>query len=240
MNCRSAESLFSSFVEDEISQHERRAFEAHLMQCRKCSIGLRELRATMRVLRQDLAHVATSPHFEEDLMARIRSGEALRPSVGDWVRGLLAPSRLKPVFMAGAGVCAIWIAVMTWPLGRPAPAPPAPPTVAVAPPSAPPTVAAAHPSASVSPGPEASAPESSPMTSRPSRVAGAPAASLVVSAAQASPAFTDSIVDSQMPEQLYRDEVINDQFYLDRGQSQQGPAIVPVNSRGDDGVHITF
>ena len=31
MNCRSAESLFSSYVEDEISQEERRNLESHLM-----------------------------------------------------------------------------------------------------------------------------------------------------------------------------------------------------------------
>ena len=31
MNCRSAESLFSSYVEDEISQEERRNLESHLV-----------------------------------------------------------------------------------------------------------------------------------------------------------------------------------------------------------------
>ncbi len=43
-----------------------------------------------------------------------------------------------------------------------------------------------------------------------------------------------------MPEQRYLDEVINDQFYLDRGRDGQNPAIVPVNENANDGVYITF
>ena len=50
MNCRSAESLFSSYLEDEISQEERRNVESHLMGCRRCSLAMREVRATMSML----------------------------------------------------------------------------------------------------------------------------------------------------------------------------------------------
>src|SRR5262249_43440708 len=92
MNCRSAESLFSSYIEDEISQEERRHLEAHLMGCRRCSLAIREVRATLSMLeRMPLAE--PSAHFDEDVYARIRSGEGLRPTVRDMILELLAPLR---------------------------------------------------------------------------------------------------------------------------------------------------
>ncbi|HZE18900.1 MAG TPA: zf-HC2 domain-containing protein, partial [Candidatus Angelobacter sp.] len=63
MNCRSVESLFSSYVEDEISQEERRHLEAHLMGCRRCSLAMREVRATMSLLEQ-MPAIAPSQNFD--------------------------------------------------------------------------------------------------------------------------------------------------------------------------------
>ncbi|HEY6221162.1 MAG TPA: zf-HC2 domain-containing protein, partial [Candidatus Eisenbacteria bacterium] len=110
MNCRSAEPLLSAFLEDDLSQKERRSLEAHLLACRRCSLAVRELRATLELV-QNVPFMETSPHFEEDLLARIRSGEALRPTVVEWLKGLLEPARLRPIFLAGAGACAVWIGI---------------------------------------------------------------------------------------------------------------------------------
>ncbi|MBI4364040.1 MAG: zf-HC2 domain-containing protein [Candidatus Latescibacteria bacterium] len=230
MNCRSAESLFSSFVEDEISQEERRALEAHLMRCRRCSLGVREVRATMSLL-QGMPQVAPGSHFDEDLYARIRSGEGLRPSVRDVMREIFAPARLRPAFMAGAAVCAVWIAVTLSPFGKG---------------SAP--VRGTEPRTAVNPVPdtgpgvnEIQAPATAPeipagrVASRP------PAASSVVASVPVRAAATrDSIVDLRIPEQGYKDEIINDQFYLERGLEGQDPAVVPVNTSSDDDVYIVF
>ena len=50
MNCRSAESLFSAFLDDELNQKERRGLEAHLLSCKRCSMSVRELRASLQLL----------------------------------------------------------------------------------------------------------------------------------------------------------------------------------------------
>src|SRR5258707_4504107 len=106
MNCRSAEPLFSSYIEDEISQEERRNLEAHFMGCRRCSVALRDLRATMTLVQREVPLVSSSAHFEEDVYAKIRSGEWLRPSASELVREHLLPIRLRPAVMAGLGVFA--------------------------------------------------------------------------------------------------------------------------------------
>jgi hypothetical protein len=64
--------------------------------------------------------------------------------------------------------------------------------------------------------------------------------SVVASASQPGPAGRDSIVDGRVPTQRYTDEIINDQFYLERGGQGQDPSIVPVNETQDDGVYIVF
>jgi len=118
MNCRSAEPLFSSYIEDEISQEERRNLEAHFMGCRRCSVALRDLRATMTLVQREVPLVSTSAHFEEDVYAKIRSGEGLRPSAWELVRELLLPIRLRPAVMAGLGVSAVAVALTFSPVGQ--------------------------------------------------------------------------------------------------------------------------
>src|SRR6185295_8828747 len=61
--------------------------------------------------------------------------------------------------------------------------------------------------------------------------------SVVASAPRAAAAVQDSIVDGSAPVQRYNDEIINDQFYLDRGRPGQDPSVVPVNATQDDGVY---
>ncbi len=238
MNCRSVESLFSSYVEDEISQEERRNLEAHLMGCRRCSLALREVRATMSMLER-MPVVEPSAHFDEDIYAKIRSGEGLRPGVREMILELLSPLRLRPLPMAGAGAAAVVVAFLLSPVGqgllRPAPAL---------------TVASRSqaPAAGVTPGPSSGtissqsptlAQGNTPSVPSPEAVSGG-ASSVVASAARTGTAGRDSIVDGRVPSQRYTDEIINDQFYLERGGQAQDPSIVPVNATQDDGVYIVF
>jgi len=240
MNCRSAESLFSSYVEDEISQEERRNVESHIMGCRRCSLALREVRATMSML-ASIPEVEVQPraHFDEDVYSRIRSGEGLRPTAVEWLRELLVPARLRPVFMAGAGVCAVAIATLVSPFGQ----------------------SLLHPAAvnsSIVARPEATATESSPRGAAPGAGITAPATTLVqtaptpgpaprertssviAAASQQNPAGGDSIVDGRIDRPRYDDQIINDTFYLERGSQGQNPAIVPVNETQGDGVYVIF
>ncbi|HEY2925107.1 MAG TPA: zf-HC2 domain-containing protein [Candidatus Eisenbacteria bacterium] len=237
MNCRSVESLFSSYIEDEISQEERRTLEAHLMGCRRCSLAMREVRATMSLLER-MPEVAPSAHFDEDVFARIRSGEGLRPSAAELIRELLVPARLRPVFMAGAGVCAVFLAVLVSPVGNDwlrsnhtappssASRPQEPATVAQVAPDV------SSPSASISTEPSVPSPgRATPAQRR---------TSVVASASEPTSAGRDSIVDGGIPRQLYNDEIINDQFYIERGRQGQDPTVVPVSGTADDGVYIVF
>ena len=240
MNCRSAESYFSSYIEDEISQEERRGLEAHLMGCRRCSLAMRETRSMVSLL-EGMPEVTPSSHFDEDLFARIRSGEGLRPSAVEMIRELLSPARFRPLYLAGAGACAVLLAFVVSPLGHGL----LRATVSTQPMSA----AAPQIRPSGSPVAPLAVPAPTAIAERPttgSSVTGSGgtpsrrAASVVASAAQTAPSDRDSIVDERIPRQRYTDEIINDQFYLERGREGQDPAAVPVNESSDDGVYIIF
>jgi len=233
MNCRSAEALFSSYIEDEISQVERRNLEAHLMGCRRCSVAMRDVRATMTILER-MPLVVPSAHFDEDVYAKIRSGEGLSPSFAEWARELVSPARLRPLYLAGAGACAVVAAFLISPVGhglmRQAPAltsatrvEPAPRIVV-----APPSVAAG----------ETVAQRPAPVPS--SGITSQRVGSVVASASSPAPAMRDSILDGGAPRQRYKDEIINDQFYLESGRQGQDASVVPVNETQDDGVYIIF
>jgi anti-sigma factor RsiW len=239
MNCRSAEHLFSSFVEDELSQRERRALEGHLEECSRCSEAVQEMRVTVDLL-SALPSYDTGPAFEEEVMDRIRSGEALRPSVVEWLSEHLAPARLRPVFLAGAAGCALWIAVLM-----------------------------VNPSRDAAPGRDAqiagtgSAPQSeqtapSSGTSDVAQAPAAPAGDVVASApaprttpgaassGSSGPAALEGAstasgaADSARINAPYQDEYILDQFYLNRSGEDGVHSIVPVSGRTTDDVYITF
>ena len=232
MNCRSAESLFSALIEDELSQKERRGLEAHLLGCRRCSAGVRELRATLALVRSVPA-IETSPHFEDDVYARIRSGEALRPSVRDWVNGLLAPIRIRPLVTVGAGLCAIAFAVVM------VVHPTLPGSTSRAP-------TASLPTASVAPSPAAPAqPDLAALTRSPGPTApgtlNRSATELAgVTSRTRNPAATDSASDLARPEAGYQDEYIMDQFLLERAPAGRDPSMVPVSGSQGDDVYIEF
>lgn len=246
MNCRSAESLYSAFIEDELSQEERRDLEAHLLGCRRCSVAVRELRATI-ALTQSLPAAEVSAHFEEDVLTRIRSGEALRPSILEWLAGLLAPVRLKPALVASAGVCAVGIAAIVLlrpPSPDPGTTPAGPPaaivsgTVAETPTPSPSDVAARPDHAAIQPVETASAPVTE--TARPVRRS---APELIQSplALEGAVSSGDSARASGRPlAPQYQDEYILDQFYLERLPGNRDPSMVPASGNPNEDVYIEF
>ncbi|HSQ59380.1 MAG TPA: zf-HC2 domain-containing protein [Acidobacteriota bacterium] len=257
MNCRSAESLFSALIEDELSQKERRFLEAHLLSCRKCSVSLKETRAAMEMF-QSLPTEETSPHFEEDVMARIRSGEGLRPSLVEWLRGLLAPAWLRPVAVAGAGACAVWIAALvagpylnpgdrTAPVAVVTPAPSTGETSAPAGSDAPEGTSVAQGSVGPTRAPSSAelagvtAPPSRPDLSASTRARTEEPADLATAPREtAGQGFAEG-GDPSTPSASYVDEYITDQFYLERGNGgSSSPGITPVSGRPSDDVYIVF
>lgn len=240
MNCRSAEHLFSSFVEEELSQRERRLLEGHLEECSRCSEAVQEMRVTVDLL-SALPSYDTGPAFEEEVMDRIRSGEALRPSIVEWLSEHLAPARLRPVFLAGAAGCALWIAVLMVNPSRDA---------------APGRGAQVAGTGSVAPRSEQTAPSNgvSDVAQAPAAPAGevvatAPATRLAPSAARSGssgPAALNGAstasgsADSARINAPYQDEYILDQFYLNRSGEDGVHSIVPVSGRTTDDVYITF
>lgn len=232
MNCRSAESLFSAFVEDELNQKERRFLESHLLSCRRCTASMRELKASMELCGA-LPDVETSPHFEDDVMAMIRSGEAMRPSLIDWLRGLVSIERIRPFALAGAGASAVLIAsfAVNHPLFH---------TFARHTTKAPETQAAVPAKAPTPAVTEVA-------SSTPQPVAPAPSAKAAVKRDYAwidhSVRASSSIPDTTVPNPgaRYDDEYITDQFFLERGtDGGNNPTITPVSSSASDDVYITF
>jgi anti-sigma factor RsiW len=241
MNCRSAEDLFSPFLEEELSQAERRELESHLDDCRRCSTAIDELRATVALM-GSLPSYETSPHFEEDVMDRIRSGEALRPTLVEWLSQWLAPARLRPVFLTGAAACAAWIAfLIVNPGARQA------------------TMLATHPNTQAPAATSAAKPSDAPALPSGSEViASAPSPAPQVTtvstprsgdrgtfrtaaesevASRSSQTPDSSIGNDATP---YQDEYILDQFYLNRSSEDGVHSIVPVTGRPSDDVYITF
>ncbi len=219
MNCRSAESLFSSYIEDEISQEERRNVESHLMGCRRCSLAMREVRATMTMLtRIPEVEFQPSAHFDEDVYARIRSGEGLRPTAVEWLRELLLPivSPIGQGFLHPAAVN---------------------PSIAARP-EATPTESSPREGA---PGSAVTTPSTLvPTTSAPGPAPREQTSSVIAAASRQNPVAGDSIVDGRIDRPRYDDQIINDTFYLERGSQGQNPAIVPVHETQGDGVYVIF
>ena len=72
MSCQELVELVTAYLEDSLSQDERRRFEDHLAECGTCQVYLEQVRATIRlagrVTPEDL-----SPEAERDLLAAFRS-----------------------------------------------------------------------------------------------------------------------------------------------------------------------
>jgi len=249
MNCRSAESLYSAFLEEELSQEERRSMEAHLMACRRCSVAVKELKHTL-VLMSALPSVATSPHFEEEVFDRIRSGEALRPTLIEWLGGFFTAERLRPVFLGGAAVCALWIAVIVTRPGTFAPGNSAVASREAGAPNTSTDAGSASESVAMTPDAESASEPSAPVfgpraafASEPSAVVSGPSAGRAATGDQwanrKAPAASDGSDSTLEPGSRFQDEYILDQFYLERGP-ERAPSIVPVSGDATDDVYITF
>jgi anti-sigma factor RsiW len=245
MNCRSAEDLFSSFLEEELSQKERRVLESHLTECRRCTDAVEELRATVELV-SSLPTYETSPHFEDEILDRIRSGEALRPTLVEWLSEWLAPARLKPVFLAGATASAVWIALLlVHPTLQPAStianrdsapaATTASPNTGVSNPSPAPVLPAGSETI-------ASAPQTAPSLAPPAPQATKPATGRATGAGGDLASRPSSPSDSaaSATSAPYQDEYILDQFYLNRSSDDGVHSIVPVTGRASDDVYIVF
>jgi anti-sigma factor RsiW len=251
MNCRSAESLYSAFIEDEISQKERRSLESHLLGCRRCSTAVRELRATIALTRS-LPATDVSVHFEEDVLLRIRSGEALRPTMLEWLASLAPPVRLRPVLAASAGLCAVSLAAFVvfhpFTTGAPAPNPAAPsgvasnlsPTPAGEPAS---QTEAAAPVERFTPAAGAAVASSSGPAVDAQRPVRRSPPELIQSplALEGSLSAGDSARTLGRPlAPQYQDEYILDQFYLEGVPTSRDPSVVPASGSPNDDVYITF
>jgi hypothetical protein len=164
----------------------------------------------------------------------IRSGEAMRPSLIEWLRGLVTLDRIRPFALAGAGASAVLVAgiVMHWgPQGT---------QVADHSTSAP-VIQAATPAEVATPDGTELATVTTP--------APAPAASAPTAKTDAGYAWADhnvrasSIPDTTVPNpgSRYEDEYITDQFILERGlDGGNNPTVTPVSGRPSDDVYITF
>jgi len=249
MNCRSSESLFSAFLDDELNQKERRGLEAHLLSCKRCSLSVRELRVALQFLHA-APEVETSPHFEDDVMARIRSGEAMRPSMIEWLRRRFEPVALRPLFLAGAGACAAWIAVF---LANPdhgfirggsnvastdRPAATAPPSSGSTSPSGVASDRATAPATNLA---RVEAPSNvADRTSAPRPRSADPTPEVAALERGLTPDAPADDVAIPNPGARYVDEYITDQFYLERQVDGADPGITPVSGRPSDDGYITF
>jgi anti-sigma factor RsiW len=235
MNCRSAESLFSAFLDDELNQNERRFLESHLLSCRRCTASMRELKASLDLCGA-LPIVDTSAHFEDDVMAMIRSGEAMRPSLIEWLRGLITIDRVRPFALAASGASAVLVisfAMNMFHWGQ------ATTQVADQPK---PVTQTANPA-------EVATPDGTELAAN-TVPAPAPEASTPAAKTDAGYAWADhnvrassSIPDTTVPNpgSRYEDEYITDQFFLERGlDGGNNPTVTPVSGRPSDDVYITF
>jgi anti-sigma factor RsiW len=252
MNCRSAETLFSAFLDDELNQAERRDFESHLLGCRRCSQSLREMKGAMALVLDASAAAAaeTSPHFEDDLMVRIRSGEAMRPSVVEWLHGLLTPVRLRPLFVVGAGACAVFVAVVLFQGNSNSKNTPAmaaretgPGSVA----TSPATPAAPAGPASSSAAPAMTSPNTTLASSSPApsikKARRADDGNGIVEIADRVAPSTRAAASASGADSQFVDEYVTDHFFLQRGSTTPEPqqsTIVPVTDKASDDVYIEF
>jgi hypothetical protein len=87
MNCRIAKANFSSYIEQELSEVERRGVAAHLGRCPRCSSDLFAMQKAMSLLRW-VPRVEGSPDFTRRLFERIHAEEK-QPSPPSWFAPVL-------------------------------------------------------------------------------------------------------------------------------------------------------
>ncbi len=83
MNCRHAQANFSGYLEQELSEEERRRVAAHLARCPRCSTAMFAMQKAMNLVRW-VPRVEGSPEFEERLMQRIAAEAKQDHPRGRW------------------------------------------------------------------------------------------------------------------------------------------------------------
>jgi len=91
MNCRDIENNLPAYLENLLSQEEKRKVREHLISCRRCSKTLEDLNQVEALL-QDLDEVAPPPWLKQKIMARVR--EEAQPAKG-FFRKLFSPLYFK-------------------------------------------------------------------------------------------------------------------------------------------------
>jgi len=91
MNCRDIENNLPAYLENLLSQEEKRKVREHLISCRRCSKTLEDLNQVEALL-QDLDEVAPPPWLKQKIMARVR--EEAPPEKG-FFRKLFSPLYFK-------------------------------------------------------------------------------------------------------------------------------------------------
>jgi len=82
MNCQQARQLFSPWLDGELTDEERRAFEEHLAACRACAVELEKLQAVAAAMRKMRVPVAPPEGFAALVAERLRRELAAAASAG--------------------------------------------------------------------------------------------------------------------------------------------------------------
>lgn len=108
MNCDTARSLMSEWIDDELPERRRREVESHLAECTDC----RDAEAELREL---LARVAALPRAVEPardlwpgILGGIESQKVVRPRFGNH-RGLWLAAAALLLVIASSGLTAVWM-----------------------------------------------------------------------------------------------------------------------------------
>jgi anti-sigma factor RsiW len=100
----------NEYLERDLPTRERDRVASHLAQCPECRAELRDLEATVVLLRR-LPDPELPPAFAETVMARVRAGEADPRGPLAWLRRLSEPTRAIP---AALGILALAVGIGSW------------------------------------------------------------------------------------------------------------------------------
>jgi hypothetical protein len=98
------------YLERDLPTREYDRVSKHLAECTECRAELRELEATVSLLRR-LPDPELPPAFTETVMARVRAGEAEPSGLLTWLRRLSEPARALPMALA---TLALAVGIGTW------------------------------------------------------------------------------------------------------------------------------
>ncbi|MDI6807653.1 MAG: zf-HC2 domain-containing protein [Candidatus Eisenbacteria bacterium] len=99
MNCKKAKELFSGYLEDWLSNEERKELGDHIDNCEKCAVALNEFERSVSLLRS-LPRITVPPFFAERVRHRaLAEEEVAEPRT---IFGIPYPLRLAGAFVSVA------------------------------------------------------------------------------------------------------------------------------------------